>query len=58
MIAEAAVCLQAQGIDDNGGVGGGILDRGLSNNGGCVGGRRGIDDVSEVLKTMTEVAGA
>ena len=54
------MCLQAQGIYDNngGGVGGGGRQaRGIIIDNGGVGRRRGIDDASEVLETMTEVRG-
>ena len=59
MAVKAAVCLQAQGIeDDDRGVGGVIQARILSDNGGGVGGGRGIDDASKGLEITTEVAGA
>ena len=57
-MVEAAMCLRTQGIDENdGGVGEGRQARGLSNNDEGVGRRRGIDDTSEGLETMTEATG-
>ena len=55
---EAAVCLWAQGIDDDdGSVGGGRRAQGISEDDGGVGGGRGIDDAYEVSETTTEAAG-
>ena len=51
------MCLRGQGIDDEGGVGRVRWARRLINNDGDVGRGRGIDDVSEVSETTTEVAG-
>ena len=57
MTAEAAVCLQAQGIDnDNGGIGRVRLGRGLSNDDGGVGRGRGIDNAYEGLEKTAEAA--
>ena len=57
-MAEAAVCLRSQIIDDDaGGVNGGRRAWGLSNDNGGVGGGRGIDDVYEVSETTAETTG-
>ena len=59
--AEAPVCLQSQGIDndnDDGGVVRLRRARGLSDNDGGVGKGRGVDDASNVSETTTEAAGA
>ena len=58
-MAEAALCLRAQGIDDNNsGVGRRRRYRGLSNDNGSVGGGRGIDDAYEGSETTMEAEGA
>ena len=52
------MCLRSQVIDnEDSGVGGGRRYRGLSGDNGGVDGGRGIDNASEGLETMTEVAG-
>ena len=54
---EAAVCLQAQGIDnDDGGVRRVRQDRGLSDNDGNIVIGQGTDDASEGLETTPEAA--
>ena len=56
--AEAAVCLQAHGIDNNNdGVGRVRRAQGLSDNDGGVGRGQGIDDDSEGLEMTMEAAG-
>ena len=53
-----AMRTRTQGIDDeNGGVRGVRRDQVLSDNGGGVGGGRGMDDASEGSETTAEVAG-
>ena len=55
---EAGVCVQAQGIDNDGGVGRERRARGLSNNNRGIGRGQGIDKFSEGSETTTEAAGA
>ena len=51
------MCLQVQGIDnDGGGIGGGKRAQGTSDNNIGVGGGRGIDNKSEVSETTAEAA--
>ena len=57
--AEAAVCLQAYGIDDyDGAVEGGIRARGISNNNGCFGRGKGKNNASKGSESTTEAARA
>ena len=52
------MCLRAQDIDNNGGVGRVRRSRVLSDDDRGVGRGRGIDNTSEGSETMTEAAGA
>ena len=58
-MAEAAVCIQFQGIDNiNGGVRGGKQARGLRDDNGDVGRGQGVDNMYKGLETTTEAAGS
>ena len=50
------MCLQGQGIEDDGGIGRVRRARGLSNDDEGVVRGRGIDDVSKGLETTTEAS--
>ena len=57
-MAEAPVCLRAEGIDNSdGGVGRLRRAKGLSDDDGGVGRGRGLRDASEVLETTSEAEG-